>query len=148
MLRYQLLTGERPFDGGMSAIMHKALNIDRRTVAAFGDRAAAFDAVVRQAMSKCPQDRFPSAGAFAEAIRVALGRHELAVRGDETTVIAAPAPRPHAPVSTDAESPPRVVPVPARRSRTPAIAAAAILPGAIVAVPGGYLRTDPHRHQR
>ena len=28
VLLYQLLTGERPFDGGMSAIMHKALNTE------------------------------------------------------------------------------------------------------------------------
>ena len=133
VLLYQLLTGDRPFEGGMSAIMHKVLNTDPPVPSLLSVTAPpSFDAVVRRAMSKRPEDRFPSAGAFAEAIRVALAAHaEPAVRGDETTVIAAPAPRPHAPVSTDAESPPRVVPVPARRSRTPAIAAAAILLGAI-----------------
>ncbi len=41
VLLYQLLTGERPFEGGMSAIMHKALNTEPpATVAAFGDRPA------------------------------------------------------------------------------------------------------------
>ena len=41
VLLYQLLTGERPFEGGMSAIMHKALNTEPpRAVAAFGDRPA------------------------------------------------------------------------------------------------------------
>ena len=92
VLLYQLLTGDRPFEGGMSAIMHKALNTEPPVPSLLSVTAPpSFDAVVRRAMAKRPEDRFPSAGAFAEAIRVALAAHaEPAVHEDEATMIAAP----------------------------------------------------------
>ena len=62
VLLYQLLTGERPFEGGMSAIMHKALNTEPPAPSQLSVTAPpAFDAVVRQAMAKRPEDRFASA---------------------------------------------------------------------------------------
>ena len=73
VLLYQLLTGERPFEGGMSAIMHKALNTEPPAPSQLSVTAPpAFDAVVRRAMAKRPEDRFASATAFAEAMRAAL----------------------------------------------------------------------------
>jgi serine/threonine-protein kinase len=69
---YQLLTGEKPFDGGFNAVMHKALNTEPpppSTLSVTVPRA--FDAVVARAMAKRPEDRFPTATAFAEAIRAA-----------------------------------------------------------------------------
>ncbi len=60
VLLYQLLTGERPFDGGMSAIMHKALNTDPPVPSQLSVTAPpSLDAVVRRAMAKRPEDRFP-----------------------------------------------------------------------------------------
>ncbi len=128
VLLYQMLTGDRPFEGSMSAIMHKALNTEPPAPSLLSVTAPpSFDAVVRRAMAKRPEDRFPSAGAFAEAIRVALAAHaEPAVPEDEETVIVAPPP-PDAGRSIDAQPPPR----PARRSRMPMIAAAAILLGVL-----------------
>ena len=69
---YQLLTGARPYEGDMSAIMHKALYTEPpppSRIAAASPRG--FDAVVRRAMAKAPEDRYASAAAFAAAIRAA-----------------------------------------------------------------------------
>src|SRR4029077_13298657 len=109
VLLYQLLTGERPFEGSMSAIMHKALNTDPPAPSQLSVTAPpSFDAVVRRAMAKRPEERFPSAKAFAEAIRVALAAHaEPAVPEDEETVIVAPVTQPDARRSIDAQPPPR-----------------------------------------
>ncbi len=109
VLLYQLLTGERPFEGGMSAIMHKALNTEPPAPSQLSVTAPpSFDAVVRRAMAKRPEDRFPSAAAFADAIRVALANQsEPAVSDEETTMMAAPpAPPPRAAIA--AGGPPRV----------------------------------------
>ena len=148
VLLYQMLTGDRPFEGSMSAIMHKVLNTDPPVPSLLSVTAPpSFDAVVRRAMSRRPEDRFPSAGAFAEAIRGALaepcgtggprGRSDL----DRRAGAAAAAAR----RSTDAQSPPRVVPaiVPARRSRMPAIAAAAMLLGAVGGGAWWFLADQP-----
>jgi hypothetical protein len=70
---YQLLTGERPFEGGLTAIMHKVLNTEPPVPSELALTApSSLDAVVKRAMAKRPDDRYPSAAAFAEAIRDAL----------------------------------------------------------------------------
>ena len=92
VLLYQLLTGERPFEGSVTAIMHKVLNTDPPLPSALSVTAPpALDAVVRRAMAKRPEDRYPSASAFAAAIRSALAAPpEAAVADDEATMVAAP----------------------------------------------------------
>jgi tRNA A-37 threonylcarbamoyl transferase component Bud32 len=73
VLLYQLLTGERPFAGGTSSIMHKALNTEAPSPSQISVTAPRrFDAVVQRAMAKRPEDRFASAKAFADAIRAAF----------------------------------------------------------------------------
>ena len=138
VLLYQMLTGDRPFEGSMSAIMHKVLNTEPPVPSLLSVTAPpSFDAVVRRAMSRRPEDRFPSAGAFAEAIRGALSnRAEAAVGEGEATLVAGSTQPPPARRSTDARSLPHVVPaiVPARRSRVPIITAAVML---LAAVGGG-----------
>lgn len=92
---YQFLTGEKPFEGGFSAVMHKALNIDPPPPSRLSVTApAALDAVVARSMAKRPADRYPSATAFADALRAALAG---AVSGagqpegsSDATMIAAP----------------------------------------------------------
>ncbi len=70
---YQMLTGERPFDGSMTAIMHKVLNTDPPRPSDLSVTAPhAFDAVVARAMAKRPDARFPNAAAFAAALRQAM----------------------------------------------------------------------------
>ncbi len=92
VLLYQLLTGERPFEGSVTAIMHKVLNTEPPVPSALSVTApAALDAVVRRAMAKRPEDRYPSAAAFAAAIRGALAAPaEAAVADGEATMVAAP----------------------------------------------------------
>ncbi len=75
---YQLLTGERPFEGGMSAIMHKALNTDPPLPSQMSVTCpTAFDGVVRKAMAKRPEERFQSAAAFLEAVQAAAAGKPL-----------------------------------------------------------------------
>ncbi|MBL6456904.1 protein kinase [Belnapia sp. T6] len=72
VMLYQLLTGEKPFEGGFSAVMHKALHTDPPPPSQLSVTAPrAFDAVISRALAKRPEDRYPTAAAFAEAIRAA-----------------------------------------------------------------------------
>jgi serine/threonine-protein kinase len=136
VLLYQMLTGERPFEGGMSAIMHKALNTEPPAPSQLSVTAPpSFDAVVRRAMAKRPEDRFASASAFAEAMRAALAHPaEPAASEDEATMVAPP---PVPPPGATATAPPRStvsVIASAQRSNTPILAAAALL---VLGVVGG-----------
>jgi serine/threonine-protein kinase len=73
VLLYQLLTGEKPFEGGLTAIMHKVLNTEPPPPSALSVTVPhAFDAVVKQAMAKRPEDRFATATDFAAALRAAM----------------------------------------------------------------------------
>ena len=123
---YQLLTGERPFEGGLTAIMHKVLNTDPPAPSEIAVTVpSSMDAVVRRAMAKRPDDRYPSAAAFAEAIRGAVTASPPVAGDDEDATFVAPA-RPAArarsaarPVPPDKSAP---VPDPASgRSRVPAL---------------------------
>lgn len=72
VLLYQLLTGEKPFEGGYASVLHKALNLEPTPPSAISVTAPrGFDAVIAKAMAKRPEDRFQSAGAFAAAIGAA-----------------------------------------------------------------------------
>jgi tRNA A-37 threonylcarbamoyl transferase component Bud32/class 3 adenylate cyclase len=70
---YQLLTGERPFTGArVATIIHKILEHtppDPSKLAA--NVPEAFDAVLRKAMAKAPDDRYQTGAELAEAIRAA-----------------------------------------------------------------------------
>jgi serine/threonine-protein kinase len=140
---YQLLTGEKPFEGGFSAVMHKALNTMPTPPSVLSVTApVAFDAVIAKALAKRPEDRFQSAKAFAEAIRAAAGgaRAEDTPSNDATLVSAPSAslpvpgsPPPAAPVRPEALGAPAASAA-GRRSPLPVALAAAI---GLVAVVGG-----------
>ena len=134
VLLYELLTGRKPFTGSVTTVMQKVLNVDpeppSRANAALG---ADWDALLQRALAKKPEDRFPSARAFAQAMRETLARH-----GDEATVVmAAPpapasSPAPPAPPASPASpapSPPEAA-RPARRGGTVLAAAVVALAGA------------------
>ncbi|NKE46943.1 protein kinase [Roseomonas frigidaquae] len=123
VLLYQLLTGEKPFDGGYSALMHRVLNTEPPPPSQLAVSAPrGFDAVVARALAKRPDDRFPSATAFAEAIRAAGENAEPAGPGfagagklpglDDATMLATATRPPAAP----APSAPIPAPPPAARS--------------------------------
>ena len=70
---YQLLTGELPFSGSFTTIMHRVLN-EQPTVPSVLNVQAPYrlDAVVHKAMAKRPEDRFQSAAEFKRAIGDAM----------------------------------------------------------------------------
>ena len=81
VMLYQLLTGEKPFEGGFSAVMHKALHTEPPPPSSLSvTTPRAFDAVIAKALAKRPEDRYPSAAAFAEAIRAAAATPAAAER--------------------------------------------------------------------
>jgi serine/threonine-protein kinase len=113
VLLYQLLTGERPFEGGMTTIIHKALNTTPPRPSEISVTAPpALDCVVVRAMAKRPADRYPNAAAFARALREAFDAQAdgLMGRGPE---IDAEATMFVAPARTAAR--PGIVPVPPSR---------------------------------
>ena len=145
---YQMLTGERPFEGSMTAIMHKALNTTPPRPSELSVTApAALDEVVAKAMAKRPEQRFASANEFAQALRAAFngaGAPSAGASGAtppqaaeaDATVIATQRPRP--PAASPA-APPRAAASPANatppaRSKLPLFAGVAV---AAVAVLGG-----------
>lgn len=77
IILYQLLTGERPFEGSVTSVMQKALHVEpmlpSRTKAAV---PVQFDAIVARALAKRPEARFSSAAEFAAALRTAALRPE------------------------------------------------------------------------
>ncbi|MBI4192442.1 MAG: serine/threonine protein kinase [Betaproteobacteria bacterium] len=93
---YQFLTGERPFSGAATTIMHKVLSVEPPPPSMLNVQVPKpFDAVIAKAMAKRPEDRFQTAREFAEAIRTAAegkAAPELdatVVAGAEATVKAA-----------------------------------------------------------
>ncbi len=147
VLLYQLLTGERPFEGGMSAIMHKALNTDPPLPSQITVTCPpAFDGVVRKAMAKRPEERFQSALAFLEALQGAASGRPVAgsvldeADDSEATMVAAAPRRPAAPAAPAARpaaaaSAAQAGAAAPQRSALPMIAAAAVV--AVVLLGGG-----------
>ncbi len=102
---YQLLTAEKPFEGGYASVLHKALNTEATPPSQLSVTAPrAFDAVIARALAKRPADRFTTAADFAVAIRAAASEPMAAsgmlhpVDMDATLVsgaaVVAPAPLP------------------------------------------------------
>ncbi len=113
---YQLLTGEKPFEGNYTALMHRVLNTEPPPPSQLAVSAPrGFDSVLARALAKRPDDRFPSAAAFAEAIRAA-GSAEATGFGfagagklpglDDATMVAAPSRAPAPPAAPPAAPPP------------------------------------------
>ena len=108
VLLYQLLTGERPFEGGMSAIMHKALNTEPPAPSQLSVTAPpSFDAVVRRAMAKRPEDRFPHRPAPLprRCRRAGAARRNRPSATDEATMVAHAAQPPARPAATPVAQP-------------------------------------------
>jgi tRNA A-37 threonylcarbamoyl transferase component Bud32 len=84
---YQFLTGERPFSGTATTIMHKVLMEDPLPPSMLNVQAPKpFDAVIKKAMAKRPEDRFQTAREFADAIRAAAA--DKAAPESDATVVA------------------------------------------------------------
>jgi serine/threonine-protein kinase len=69
---YQFLTGEKPFTGGLTTIMHKVLKEDPPPPSELNVQVPhEFDELMRKALAKRPAERFQSAHEFAAAIAAA-----------------------------------------------------------------------------
>ncbi|OYW32255.1 MAG: cag pathogenicity island protein Cag6, partial [Methyloversatilis sp. 12-65-5] len=138
---YQLLTGEKPFTGALTTIMHKVLKEDPTWPSVLNVHVnARLDAVVRKALAKRPDERFQDAVTFRAALDAALAASAdteatiVSLSGDDDgtlvtqadATLATPTPVDRAPA---VEPPPRVHPVntPARRGPLPFAMAAATL---------------------
>jgi predicted Ser/Thr protein kinase len=146
VMLYQLLTGERPFEGGLTAIIHKALNtVPPRPSEIAVTSPPSFDPVVARAMAKRPADRYPNADSFAQALRAAVaspaGVAEPPAPDDEATFVARPAgtPPPGFAAPQAPLAPPGLAPVPSVAPPPPVAAAAPQPPVAAqpVAASGG-----------
>jgi serine/threonine-protein kinase len=70
---YQLLTGEKPFDGSLTSLMHKVLYSEPPPPSAISVSSPKnFDPVVARALAKRPDERFSTAAEFATALRAAF----------------------------------------------------------------------------
>ncbi len=69
---YEMLSGRRPFEAdSAAAVALKRLNEDPPRPSTFGvPIAAGLEAIVMRGLARDPAERFPDAGAFAEALRV------------------------------------------------------------------------------
>ena len=82
VILYQFLVGERPFSGGMVAVMQKVLMEAPKPPSSHNPSIPeAIDAVVLRALAKSAPDRFASAAEFGRALTAAVG---LADSGDES----------------------------------------------------------------
>ena len=141
VLLYQLLTGERPFEGGLSALMHKVLHTEPPSPSQLSVTVSpALDAVVRKAMAKRPDDRFESAAAFLDALQAAGSASAAARPSSEDATMVAFAP-PIASATVGAMTAPRAV-TPAKRSVVPMIAAVVIVV-LLAAGAGGFFLLRP-----
>lgn len=81
---YQLLTGEKPFTGALTTIMHKVLKEDPTWPSVLNVHVPPrLDAVVRTALAKRPDERFQDAALFRAALDAALS----APAADDATMI-------------------------------------------------------------
>ena len=136
IILYQFLTGEKPFTGTTTTIMFKVLREEPLAPSMLNVAVPhSFDAVVKKAMAKSPDDRYQSAAEFVAAIHSAVaGSESKAPASDpsaEATVMATldgigQLPMPAAPAASAPAASAPVAPVPA----TPAAPVFTHIPGA------------------
>ena len=70
IMLYQLLAGERPYEGSMTSIMHKVMTTTPPAPSELTVTSPrTLDRVVARAMARRPEDRYADAAEFAEALR-------------------------------------------------------------------------------
>jgi tRNA A-37 threonylcarbamoyl transferase component Bud32 len=139
IILYQLLTGEKPFTGSLTTIMHKVLQEQPLPPSTLNVQVPrAFDAVLQKALAKRPDERYQTGREFAAAIREAASA-SAARSGDQTLIDldatnltagatpGSPSTRGEATQRTVRQAAPAAQPLPpaARRSKAPVVAALA-----------------------
>ena len=80
VMLYELLAHARPFTGSMQALAYSICHEDPKPASEVEPSIPKpFDALIARALAKKPEQRFPSAGAFRDALRLAL-EHELNIQ--------------------------------------------------------------------
>ncbi len=151
VILYQFLTGERPFAGSAATTMQKVLKEDPLPPSTLNVQLPpALDAVVRKALAKRADERYPSAHEFAAALRAAAPAAGTpmparattaadAAHGDPTLIDAA-AVRPHAapaPPPTTAANPS------AKPPRVPMLPIAVVIAAVMVGAGAWYVMQRP-----
>ena len=87
VILYELLTGEKPFSGSATTIMHKVLQEEPLPPSTLNVQVPRpFDGVVKRALAKRPDERFQTAREFAGAIKAAVEGREAPAASDATMV--------------------------------------------------------------
>jgi serine/threonine-protein kinase len=87
VILYELLTGEKPFSGSATTIMHKVLQEEPLPPSTLNVQVPKpFDGVMKRALAKRPDERFQTAREFAEAIKAAIDGREVPAATDATVV--------------------------------------------------------------
>ena len=119
VILYQFLTGEKPFAGNNTTIMYKVLHEEPLAPSMLNVALPpAFDAVVKKAMAKNPDQRFQNAAEFAAALETAMANPtgepplvRTAKTGIQTVAPATSLPASKAPESTKTSSNQRLISV-------------------------------------
>ncbi|MDT3672936.1 MAG: serine/threonine-protein kinase [Aromatoleum sp.] len=87
VILYQFLTGEKPFTGALTTIMHKVLKEEPAAPSALNVQVPRpFDALIRKALAKRPDERFQNGREFAIALKMAAAGQAVPGDGDATLV--------------------------------------------------------------
>jgi len=87
VILYQFLTGERPFAGSTTTTMQKVLKEEPLPPSTLNVQLPpAIDAVMRKALAKRADDRFPTAQEFSVALRAAMRTSEPLRRDPDATL--------------------------------------------------------------
>ena len=83
VMAYEMLAGRPPFIGGMEQLMYQHFSVPPPAPSSFNSRlSAAIDAVLLRALTKKPEERYPSVTDFASALTEAA-QHTPEVAEDE-----------------------------------------------------------------
>ena len=142
VILYEMLSGQRPFEGAASSIMHKIVHLPPPELSKLPISVPPhFDAVVARALAKSPQDRYQTAEEFSRALHEEDRTLPLRTRVDAAAVVARPvqpvgqpAGRPVVGTEQDGGGAARAAGQPAAR-RAPVLAGVAAL--AALAIAGG-----------
>jgi serine/threonine-protein kinase len=127
VILYQFLTGDKPFSGTLTTIMHKVLKEDPPAPSELNVQVPRpFDALVRKALAKRPEERFQTAQEFAAAIESAMKP------AADATLVGADATLTDIPPAPSASSAPAPAAAPAAaRVKLPVFALAGVVAAAI-----------------
>lgn len=88
VLLFYLLTGTKPFEGTRDQLAYSVCNVPapRPSITAPGRAISGFDPVLEKVLAKNPDDRYPTANAFKEAIMAAYSAPVSAAVSEETRI--------------------------------------------------------------